>query len=1339
MSTKNIKKLTSAISIYQRYEDRQNSIEDLSRSDMHFRIKDGSDMVIEETGMHINNPFKFKVEDIAEWSTNQNENIQIILENYSTYYDQLKHRLDNEIQSTYKPYLNSDGYETVQSSTTADEFAKLKQRLHDLRITSDSFDALTEADHRRKNIFDYLYAENGKNLENIIVKTYLDDLTFTNQCTVLQSVKEEEPKKDGSYHNEYAHKQRLYSIGEIIELTNDPSINYRDKRNRPLVFPHSAGSRLTGEQLYLHWNGLQVFDIDLKFSKLYKDNPTLTAEQHRDTLFNKLKHYPWLLGVTMSSSRRALHVYTKVSKMHDITDNDDFNIRINRYWYRMNYIQKHAAIAYVLDKHCGILDIYTGYEYVDDNGRSRTTKIVDSAMAQPGQGIAINHDPGAKWSTGFIDMYPCLLYHVPPEKGIKLDQWLLKPELLNQYTSWFYDNAKNDEENDEVQFRHNDLNIIVDSEQSIDGIKQIDMEALSNGDRYSTRWRVCNTIMYSFGDTETAKELCHHILQSAKTGKVKEITSFMRSAIMNRKQADLSTIKTLKRLGVKIGLDEETTENISDDTLDKIAYSIENSEYGFYSSNPDVNIRLGDDEYLGMKMPQIISSLKPYKINVVESPPNTGKTEFMKSAAKTMTVCLVLPFTSVIESKIVNDDEINELFDLYYGDRSVADVKKGRSVVMTIDKFSMLPKSKYEIFDIIAIDECHLLFTSVYRLPVVSQTIENIRTFLLSDSVANQNVLSTVWSVQNLISILDIVQPVKTTSTKFILMTGTLTGEIDYFKYYGLLNYIKIHKKHPFEKNLVINISKTSSTRDILLIKAMAKVLQDGGKVIHPTNKGDAYVKQIVKAVEHNLKREIKFDYYKRSNSDESFMSNINANTTVEDIEILFCSDYLSVGIDIKDTTKFEVMFSNDFTAESIEQFNNRLRSTNITCQLFFDVVDATGMQKPNIINTSQIMYSHDEEMMKMITDEKNIAMLRKTMNEKQQYYAVLGQLFSKYFVEDFTGNIKYIRSAFEIEQFEKQYTIIAKSLLYIKSAMTSRYQYIAKVIKHKEYSDERIERYEILMKDAKDEHDLAKSESFIKLVNFLGKDEVYEVLHKSNVVFVKESDDIVENMSDLHFGFDATYLGGSYIITWHKGHKFSIDNAKRYIKKMRKLYSHKTSLNIVLANLRPSGLVKKTELSRYMDLMELIFDDKRNTLSSNTKDMLEKMYDFVNPDDDYTKLDLMEYTEMRLAMRDIVEQSFKEITDYDLQSKRRLDGIDSLANSFVDTLFKKKVGKSSVKIEFRKVYPFDSEMVKSTIFRDQIYRQILLDDYSEIDAMKTDHISEYHLAEPIGDLSEMM
>lgn len=1321
MSKKTWHSLPSALSIYQKYENNQLQLNDINREDLHFKLKTGADILIEENGIHTYNPFKNKLIDIYNWSLDQNSNVQLVVENYSQWYDNLVNKYTNEIVPTFKQYYGVDNDETLHLNDIDDIEQYCKARIKFLRKTDDSFNAFNEIAHRKQNLFDILWFKRNKNLEDIVLKLYLNELSITNTVTLLQSMYETHENEQGE--QTYAHKQRQYSIGEIIELLQTPEINDVSKQNRQLLIPTISGDRIVGENVYLEWSGLQVFDADLKFSSKFVEKWGNDASQCRDILFNKLKKYPWLLGITLSASGRGLHIYTKVSRMHHIFKEDDANIENQKYWYRMSYIQKHAIIAYVLDVHCGITDVYD----IVKNGK-KTEKIIDSAAAKPSQGIAINYDANAKWSTNFIDLYPVLFYHIPPDEGLSPEDWLLHPKLKIHYTSWFQEWAENDEDNVEITKSLQSLEIQIDDSIQIDNINAIDMENLAKGDKYNTRWRVCNTIMHSFGNTEYARKLCHHILQTTKTKTTGTINSFIRSAVMHRKEADVWTIKQLKSLGVSIGLSEESNIAITDDLLSQTRWTLNENDYNFNVTSPNANIELKDDEYLGMKIPVVLSALKDFKVNVLDSAPNTGKTEFFKELAKSHAICLVIPFTSTIESKIINDESIRSLFDVYFGDISVKDIKKGRSVVMTFDKFSMMPKSKYTMFDFIAIDESHLLFTSTYRLPVVSQTIENIRTYLLDDLNAERTSLSQVLSVQNLMSYMSAEYSEKQ-HTKFILMTGTTTGELEYFKHYGILNYIKVHKKHPHKKQVDIVLSKTANTRDVLIYQEIAQQLERGGKIIHPTNRGDSYAKQVVECVESILCRKIKWEYYKRANNNDSFLIEVNKNTTVNDIELLFCSDYLSVGIDIKDIKDFKIIFSNDFTAEAVEQFNNRLRSTDIHCKIYYDVINEMGMQKPNIINLNHIEYTHNDELKNMIHDERSIALLQRSIKSNGQYFAILGEMFSKYFIQDHRGEIQYIRSAFEIEQFELQYTIIAKSLLYTKSSMKHRFNYDVNIVIENEKSDEEIDQYMNIRKNAKNAHDKMKSDSFVKLVKYLGSNKIYNISKQNEIEYEQSMilDEMIDFEDGLNLEFDQNLKHGTYKIKYDRSHKLMINFAIKFIKNMRRLYSYETTNEIVKSCLKSNGILNKTELLRYRNLMKLIFDDSRNILSHSTREILETTYEFFDDNSNTTKLDRFEYEELKSTIKFKIEKHFSTITKKALISKRRQDNLNIYVSKYIDTLFHKRITTDYAKLTFRKIYDFDSEIVMQTIERDKIFNRLLMNSKENIVTTTHNIVSEKH------------
>lgn len=1356
----NVKKLTSALNIYQKYEQDSLTLNDLKRTDMHFRFKDGSDFVIEESGIHCINPFKNDIKELLKWSRNPEnlENFENSIKAYSDYFNSIKSNYDSNSEIRLRPYfgetINERGKFKEQSESdylfetykkivknSDDMLSVLKNQINNIREIDDSVEAQAELDHRIRNVFEILYCTHNKDLDNPMLKLYLNDLGMTNQVTILQSFKERETKKNSKgfeisdeeddYSREsanmeyetYKHKFRIYSIGEMIEMLRSKNINkFKTKERRPFILSNTTGRRLVGDQVYENWNGLQVIDIDLKNSTDFCEMNT-DASEIRDTLFKYLQRYTWFLGITLSSSKRGLHVYTKVSRMHHLTDDQKTNINIQKYWYQMSYIQKYASICFLLRNKCAINDVF-----------DTKKRIIDSAMAKVQQGIAMNYDPESKWSSNFVDLYPCFGYHVPPDENLSDSDWITHPHILKTFSSWFMLHKRLDEDN--ADFTYSDLEIKISTGKipSMDKVKQIEMSKLPQGSKYDTRWRICNTLAYVYGDIQLTYELAQHILQARETGTVDEINAYIRSAIANEKQPSNYTIKMLNDLGLSLKIDSDSVKLLKNEQTEKIRHLIESSseQITMNTHKPNYHIQLGGREYLGMRMPDILGAMEVFKLNVMESAPNTGKTEFFKKLATKVPVCLVIPFTSTIESKIVNDKTMTDIFDIYYGDKSISNIKEGRSCVMTFDKFSTLPKNKYSWFRYIAIDESHLCFTSVYRLPVVSKTIENIRTFLEQDSSFDRAHHHVTMSVNNALSIIQPERRKQTNTemiTKFIMMTGTITGELDYFSHYGLLNYVKVSKRHPFEKNVEFILSETSATKKIKICKSIADAIIEGKKIIHPTNMGDTYVEQIIAGVEVNLGREVRYEYYKRANSDEDFMTDINKNTTVKDIDILFCSDYLSVGIDIKDVGEFEVVFNNDFTAESIEQFNNRLRSTDIHSKIFYDYLEDDGTTKPNILSSSKIEYYHSDELQKMIEDEELVAKVQKSIQLSDNYHVILGELFSRYFIQDHSGQIKYVRASFEIEQFEHQYTRIAKTLVYIKETMIQKYGYDAKISFIDEYSEEIKERYKEILTDARNEHVIAKDSSFRTCVEFLSDTKIYKKMLSHKITLVKDSSDIENEFDEvgLFFGYDKG--DDCFKLTYHKRHKHTIENAIKFVKKFRRLYSLESIMTIMENHENKMGTLNKKELQRYEKLIYLIDKDQGNSIADITIKILDVLYSYIP--NESTQLDKMEYEIMRGEIRNILNDNLLEVGATIFQSQKRKTQIAELVDDFINTLTKKRNKKNDVILSLRKILPFDSNQISEKIEMDAIFSRIILNKdlkKNEINVMETHEIHPQHI-----------
>ena len=178
-------------------------------------------------------------------------------------------------------------------------------------------------------------------------------------------------------------------------------------------------------------------------------------------------------------------------------------------------------------------------------------------------------------------------------------------------------------------------------------------------------------------------------------------------------------------------------------------------------------------------------------------------------------------------------------------------------------------------YDYIIIDESHLLFQSEYR-PVMPKVIEMIRN----------------------------------TEVPIILMSGTPSGEMIFFPD---IVHLKVTKDDVRQKEFRVFFTETTSDSKLYMCRHMARDIANGQRILFPTNKGTIFSKEIKSMVQYFLENdhfiydEINLQYYKKSNVGEQFMDDVNFEKTIKATQILMCSSYLSVGVDILDRYKFSI------------------------------------------------------------------------------------------------------------------------------------------------------------------------------------------------------------------------------------------------------------------------------------------------------------------------------------------------------------------------------------------------------------------------------------------------
>lgn len=254
------------------------------------------------------------------------------------------------------------------------------------------------------------------------------------------------------------------------------------------------------------------------------------------------------------------------------------------------------------------------------------------------------------------------------------------------------------------------------------------------------------------------------------------------------------------------------------------------------------------------------------------------------------------------------------------------------------------------MFDYICIDESHLLFTSSYRIETTSNAVKRLKELYYYSSN----------------------DPF---AAKILLFTGTSTGEYVHFSKIG--NFITFRKKSHTKRMEFLICDDTLDALTRLSAKA-ADLINTGYKLLIPTNKGEIYSEKVIGMVEYLLGRNVKYGYYKRSNSEEEICRMINEQNTVGDYDIVFCSNYLSVGVDIVDKCEFASIYLGAFSGYEIEQFNARIRRTGIRSVYCLPTNDSSGhtnillMEEPNLV-----LKLTDEDQLKFI-DDKSIAMKSK-------------------------------------------------------------------------------------------------------------------------------------------------------------------------------------------------------------------------------------------------------------------------------------------------------------------------------------------------------------------------
>lgn len=1119
--------------------------------------------------------------------------------------------------------------------------------------------------HGINNIFNYFNTSNTnlpitrKLIDNKLLGAVLRTKNDSNDVSFVTNNKT--TCFDNMYVTNSSNKKIYYTrtIGELLFEIVDENLKNIDKTYRKQIYCTYDGTRPTTDEYY-KWNGLQIIDIDLKEWCSKGGNITLLKKH----IYEQLCEFHWFLWICYSSSGKGLHIWTKVTPPHHVFTDAKDNEKVSKYWYMINYYTK-SSVVYDLIYRCRNKFNFTEEDFVKSTEDSKYTtgfelKYLDNSVGRITSGIRMSFDKNVLINPNFVDL------HIFFGLSQTLDGFDYKSTVnkifLRETTisKRFFEsleeliNSKEDEKPDIQQYEKLYIKGYDITEDKILPISSI---------KYTVRYNVCNTLASLYG--KDGLEIAHVLLRSKECGNTKEINSFYSSALRNKKEPTKIGLEILKKCGViktiKQELKEETTNKFKDYIKKEIENAVENTL-------PNFDIVLDNYEYLGDRSDFILKHLTNNKINMIFSPPGSGKTNYVKELAKTKRVMLVLPFISVIKNKIETDEEIMQLFDCYYGTKNINDIEYGINAVTTFDKFS---KCNYEkvskMFDYIFIDESHLLFTSSYRINATSNAIKKLK--------------SLFYISQN--------DPF---SAKLVLTTGTETGEVFFFS--KIANIIRVYKKS-LSKKIEFHICDDILDCITRMSYKIYELIEDGYKIMIPTNKGEIYSEKIIGMLEYLCKRRIKYGYYKRSNTEQEICRMINDENTVGDYEIIFCSNYLSVGVDINDSDniKFASMYLGSFSAYEIEQFNSRIRRKGIESYYFVQTEDSSGYTNDLLLEEPNLVLRLTDEDIQNFQDDKQIAGAKQEFIA--QYDPVLHNITTPGF-SYFQGKIQFNLEEYELINFETKYNSCYQHPTKISREL-SNYGYHISVSTQFEGLSEDLQRElkAIGIESAKQEkikkHNLLVG-TYIDLItknSYQNKNG----LEFNNVIdwIVKNSDLVYEDREQEQFvkiDFDIFATPLKVVVKNKEALNFMIKPAKYLISR----YSQKRCIDIITNYVDDNGILKQKQFKRGINLIKLVESSDSNELSSHVTNMIENIYNFI----DQFQIDAnkrISYNTYTSFVDNVVNKYIDDI-GIKINTKYGWDKIKDSVVEMINDIGIKSTSKNGIRFDYNKLPDQDSTQV---------------------------------------------
>lgn len=880
----------------------------------------------------------------------------------------------------------------------------------------------------------------------------------------------------------------LYDI--IMRVANDAALATTTKRYRPIISQstlHVRPKQLLEE--YLSWSGWQPIDVDFHCAEL--------VQVIKSILKPMLERYPWFVSIASSTSGNGLHIYT-VNKPFEFDRSQLYVQKEVMQQAKDYYLDCYEAKSLVVWKALvmcseqleamGMHDLATQAHPIANTASRRQNKdgswseanVLDSSVCKISQTLFITYDPAITINKN------CQLVELPKfdvslyNAGDQRFQLQILKDKFDRLRGRFAHKAKTHDEvmtDGEQTFAQRD-DVAVTQEGTMATIQP------QNYDN-TMRYRMAYTLAWLYD------------LQSAHTGeyeKVLQMYLYMCSGNPKYDREHMSWAKTfasavernaagtapcvwsaIKELrekhGFKISVKNRSTIVVNEiiaehNTEDKVAEYIMSTlpVQKDFELKVSHEFNLAPDEYLSTYKQQL-EDVFVIGLNYLIARPGSGKTEFIKSLTKDgKRILFVEPYTSILQSKI---ETSNLGFYCVYGNKSL-ELSKHLNIAMTFDKFTLIDAEEASIlFDYIVIDESHLLTMSAYRDTVPADCLDKC----------------------------------KQLQTKVVLMTGTPVAE---HMFVNFSTITRCNKPLNYNKLVRFVCCKHDGDKITKIASHIVKSLSTGKKILFPTNKGDVFMHAIVGAVRMMLGRNPRVKYYKKDNALHDFVQTINEQGTLGEVEILFCTNYLSVGIDINDTCEFDVIYDEAFTAQEIEQFNSRLRKIAIQSYVYF------SMQKSN--GDPKNLTAYDELDLTLTAIEQltfwDVLQMQTKRNDSRSLYDFFEWAFNApWFYKDiYTGEIKVHLTAYKLNVFEEKWREWSAQLVVIQNVLHG-YGYECKVVNDVVADDAMIEATLNAAKEARKEYRAEKNNKIAKMFASFVNQSTFDIIMNLSLDNVIEGD----------------------------------------------------------------------------------------------------------------------------------------------------------------------------------------------------------------------------------------